>query len=190
MFDKNVFDAAFAIALEVLAGAERITKETLKDLSRTVLEAHHQTEDIGYVNRLVSVLTPVNREACILYFKTFSGFNWNDGEAEFGKKDKKHYEAAKSKSLEFLEDPHNNLWTWYAMNVKPMETKKLDLSKITQYFKGALKKAADEGIPQSAVVKAVFDAGVDVDSILVLLGEMPGIELAVKDNQDEEANAE
>ncbi len=65
-FDKAVFNAAFEAAIIVLAGAEKITKETLKDLSRTVLVAHHATEDIGYINRLVDVLTPVNKKVATM----------------------------------------------------------------------------------------------------------------------------
>lgn len=171
-FNKNLFDLAFQQALESLANAERITKDTLRDLSRSVLEAHHETQDIGYINRLINVLTPINRKVSILYFKTFSGFNWDDGEAQFMRKDKKEYDKVKEKALEFLSDPHNNLWTWYAKEVKDPELKKLDLSKITQYFKGVLTKAANEGIQQADVLKAVFAAGVEGDTIVALMQQM------------------
>lgn len=176
MFNKQLFDLAFQQALELLDGAERITKETLKDLSRTVLEAHHNTQDIGYVNRLVSVLTPMNKRTAILYFKAFTGFSFDQDTGLFGKKAKKNYDKALADSNEFLAEPHNNIWSWAERNVE-LEVKKLDLSKITVFIKGALKKAENEGLKQSDVLKAVFDAGVEVDSIIALMGEMYNIDV-------------
>ena len=96
MFNKDKFNAYFDGKLGELAGAEKITKAVLLDLSRQVLAAHHETQDVGYINRLLVVLTPMNRKVANLYFSEFSGFNFSAKSEEFGKKDKKNYEAARS----------------------------------------------------------------------------------------------
>lgn len=179
MFNKQLFDLSFQQSLEALAGAERITKETLKDISRTVLVAHHETQDIAYVNRIIGVLTPVNRKVAVLYFKAFTGFTYEDGEASFGKKSKKHYDACKKASDEFLAEPHNNIWSWAERNID-VEQKPLDLSKITVFIKSAMKKAEAQGIAQSDVLKAVFAAGVEVDAIIACLETLDGIEVNVQ----------
>lgn len=178
-FSMEAFVGSFNRVIDTLRESERITKETLKDLSRELLYATQQTEDIGYINRTIAILTPMNRKACILFFKEFSGFLFDDDEASFSKKDKKRYEKTKAKALEALADPHFNLWTWAEKNVE-MEVKPLDLSKIQAYMKGVLKKAANEGIPQGEVLKAVFAGGFEPDALMTLLSHV-GYDVEVKE---------
>ena len=78
MFDKKVFDKEFNKRLGQLGKAESSVRAELNVLSRTVLEAVHATEQIGYVNQLMAVLTPVNRKAAIVFFKHFAGFHYDE----------------------------------------------------------------------------------------------------------------
>jgi len=49
----------------------------------------------------------------VLFFKEFSGFNYDEDEAHaFTKKNKKKYEEITAKALKALDDPHFNMWTW------------------------------------------------------------------------------
>lgn len=168
-FDKAGFEHALARALKLLAHSERVSKEQLRVLSRTVLEALHATEDIGYVNRLIEVLTPVNRKYCVLYFNHFGGFHYDDALARFTKKSKKRYNDCDAMSTKFLEDPLNNLWTWAERNVKAPELKQFELSQVTAAMGTYLKKAAKANISQVDVLKAVLAAGIDADSIIAML---------------------
>ena len=77
MFDKNQFDAAYKANVEKLAASEKITKELLRSMSRDVLEAHHATGDVAYINGIIAVLSPMNKKVCILFFKEFSGHTCN-----------------------------------------------------------------------------------------------------------------
>ena len=79
MFDKVVFEAGFVRAIRHLGKAEKITKELLRSLSRTVLEAHHATEDVSFLNRTIEVLTPINRQVVVKYFQHYSGFHYDEG---------------------------------------------------------------------------------------------------------------
>lgn len=173
MFDKNVFEKAFNAAITSLTKAEKITKATLQDLSRTVLEAHHATQDISYINKLVACLSPMNKRVAILYFKEFSGFNFDSDELSFGKKNKKGYDEAQQKAVEFLEDPNNNIWSWAARNVE-VEAKAFTVDQMKKNLEQLLKKAADANIEQIDVVRTFMEAGLKMDTLLALMDEIAG----------------
>lgn len=170
-FNKEAFNAAFEAAIIRLADSEKITKQVLLDLSRSVLVAHHETEDIGYINRLLVVLTPMNRGTANLYFSEFSGFNFSAKSGEFGKKDKKNYEAAKIKAAEFLDDPLNNIWTWAARNVT-IEAKEFDEERMKKSLENTLKKADKAGFSQAQVLKAMLSAGLSIDALFAIMDEV------------------
>ena len=167
-FDRKAFDAQFAKSLRRICAAEKITREVLMVLSRTVLDAIHSTGDIGWANRLIAVLTPVNKRVARLYFKEFSGFRFDEESMLFTKKSGKAYDKAKAVAQAFLEDPLNNLWTWSDRHVE-VEKKPFDIKGVTQFMTRALKKAGEEGISQVDVMNAVIKAGVTADTIIACM---------------------
>lgn len=167
-FDKLAFEKALTRALKLLAHSERVTKEQLRVLSRSVLEAHHSTEDVGYVNRLIEVLTPVNRKVAVAYFEHFGGFHYDDALGRFTKKSKKRYDDAAKLSDAFLEDPLNNIWSWAARNIE-VKAKDFELAQVTTAMGNYLKKAKKAGISQADVMKAVLAAGIEADTIIAML---------------------
>lgn len=171
MFALNTFVASFDRNVLRIQRAEKITRALVSDMSRDVLFAVHETGDISYINKLMAVLTPMNKRTFALFGKEFTGFVFDDTTNTFTKKSKKEYDGAKNRSMTALEDPHFNLWTWSDKNVK-LEAAPLDLSKVTQFIKQTLKRAAKEGIDQSAVIEAVFAAGMDADALIAVLGKM------------------
>lgn len=172
MFDRKAFDAAFPKQIKQLAGAEKITKEVLRVLSRSTLEAIHATEDVAYINQVVGALSPVNRKVAILYFAEFTGFRHDGG--VFGKKDKANYEKAKAAALAFLEDPMNNIWSWADREID-IAQKDFDINQVTKVTERLLKKANEAGFQQADVIRAILKAGVDTDALLAVMDEM-GIE--------------
>jgi len=184
MFDKKMFEKRYEEAIATLAGAEKITKEVLRELSRSVLEVLHcdDAPDIRYVNRLLDVLTPMNKRTAVLYFQHFGGFYFNEKEGVFGKKDKSkneqgtpRYEACKAASIAFLEDPLNNIWSWAEQHVK-LEAKKIDFKgKIISDIQKAMKadpKNNPEPLEEDDVIKAVFEAGITVGAIMRIMKEL------------------
>lgn len=167
-FDKQAFETEFNKSLTRLARAEKITKTVLLELSRSVLSAFHATEDVAYINRLVAVLTPMNKATAILYFQEFSGFKFDDKEKTFGKKDKKRYDEVKAKALEFLADPHNNIWTWASRNVE-MKKKDFDINQVKTVFSRLMKQADEEGFTAKDVLAQVFAAGVELDAVVAAM---------------------
>ena len=170
-FDKAVFESAFGVALIALASSEKVTKENLKTLSRTVLEAVHVTGDIGYVNRLIEVLTPVNKRTAIVYFKHFAGFSFDDVLGIFTKKSKKRYDEANTLSKDFLEDPLNNIWTWAARNIV-VEQRAFTLDVVTNNVKMYLQKAKDNGMSDKDVMRAIIKGGITADCIIGIMDEL------------------
>ena len=95
-FDKIAFEVAFASALVRLAASEKVTKEDLKTLSRSVLEAWHATGNVSYANKLLAVLSPVNKKTCVVFFRHFSGFSFDEVQGMFTGKSKKRYSNKKA----------------------------------------------------------------------------------------------
>ncbi len=163
-FDKKAFDANFDQAIETITSSEKVTKTILRELSRSVLQVLFFTEDIGYVNRTINSLSPVNKKVAIEYFKTFSGFSFSKDSGAFGKKNKKVFEQVKGEAMEFLSDPHNNIWTWAEQNVD-IVAKPFDINAVGTYFSKALTKAAKAGFTDVDVIMQVFSSGIDIAAV-------------------------
>jgi len=171
MFNADEFKGGFDKTIKALAKAESLTKDTLRDLSRSLLFATQQTEDIGYINKTIGVLTPMNRKTAIMFFKEFSGLNFDDDAGSFSKKNKKKYEEIAALATAQLDDPHFNMWTWAEKNLT-IEPKAFELAKVTQFAKSALKKAKDAGLSETDVLKAFFGGGFTAESIVAIMEQM------------------
>lgn len=170
-YDRAAFLEAFAVSLDAIAQAETVTKRELMGLSRSILEFVHETGDIGPVNQLLAVLTPVNKRVCKLFFVHFTGFHFDDVSMLFVKKSKKRYADALVSAREFLADPHNNIWTWAARHVE-VEAKPFTADKVKAYMVKALKDAQAAGMSELDVFRGVFKAGFKVDTIIAMLAEL------------------
>lgn len=171
VFNRESFLASFVVSLEALQQSESTTKRELRALSRTVLEYIVETSDIGPVNRLLLVLTPVNRKVAFKYFEHFSGFVANEEATQFKGKSKKRWDNCVKEAKEFLADPHNNIWTWADRNIE-ITTKEFDIAQVTDAFKKFVKKAQKVNLTQKDVLKAVLSSGVELETILALMTEM------------------
>ena len=170
MFDKNQFDASYKTNIEKLAASEKITKDLLRSMSREVLEAHHVTGDVCYINGLIAVLSPMNKKVCILFFKEFSGHLCND-EGVFGKKDKKRYDEAHKKSFDGLEDPHFNVFSWAERNVE-VERKPFTLGRLQQQMGSLVKKAEENKISHADIIRAMFANGIAIGEFMKVVEHM------------------
>ena len=171
MFDKNQFDAAYKANVEKLAASEKITKDLLRSMSRDVLEAHHATGDVAYINGIIAVLSPMNRKMCILFYKEFSGHLYSEEAKAFGKKDKKRYDDVKKKSFDRLEDPNFNVFSWAERNVE-VERKPFTLGKLQQQMGSLVKKAEENKISHADIIRALFANGVEVNAFLKVMEHM------------------
>lgn len=185
MFDKKVFEKEFNARIGKLGKAEATVRSEINVLSRTVLEAVHATEQIGYVNQLLAALTPVNRKAAVVFFKHFTGFHYDDMSRLFTKKSKKRYEKAHKDAIEFLTDPNNNMFSWAERHIE-VEQKPFDqlsfLKSQHQSFVKAIQKARDNGIDQRELFAAMFKPeqgkpGIDVDALVSVLEAMDVVEI-------------
>ena len=169
MFDKKQFDAAYKANVQKLAASEKITKELLRSMSRDVLEAHHATGDVAYINGIITVLSPLNKKVCILFFKEFSGHTCNEG--VFGKKDKKKYEEARKASFDWLEDPTFNVFSWAERNVE-VERKPFTLGKLQQQMGSLVKKAEENKISHADIIRAMFANGIEIGEFMKVVEHM------------------
>ena len=185
MFDKKVFDKEFNKRLGQLGRAESSVRAELNVLSRTVLEAVHATEQIGYVNQLLAVLTPVNRKAAVVFFKHFAGFHYDEATRMFTKKSKKRYDQAHKDAMAFLEDPNNNMFSWAERNIE-VEQKPFDQASFLKAqhkaFIRAVQQAKDNGIDQKELFFAMFKheegkPGLDVNALVAVLEAMDVVEV-------------
>ena len=171
MFDKNTFERSFNIAIDKIASSEAVSKRELRDVSRTVLEAWHSTGNVVYANRLLKILSPMNKKTAVVFFKHFSGFHFDDVLGEFDHKSKKRYEQAHKECMTFLENPNNNIWSWADRHIE-LQQKPFDISSVEKYMSKAVKQAAGVGLTQVDLLKAVFKAGIDPACIIQVMDEM------------------
>lgn len=188
-FDKKVFEKEFNARIGKLGKAESSVRAELNVLSRGVLEAVHATEQIGYVNQLMAVLTPVNRKAAVVFFKHFAGFHYDEATRMFTKKSKKRYEQAHKDAMAFLEDPNNNMFSWAERNIE-VEQKPFDAQSFlkTQHkaFVRAIQQARDNGINQKELFAAMFKPeegkpGLDVNALVAVLEAMDVVEVKAEE---------
>lgn len=170
-FNKEAFEGRFNASLLALQGAEAIVRSEVRALSRSVLEALHITENVGYVNAFLEVLTPVNKKAMMLYFQAFSGFHYDSKGETFTKKDKQTYDDKAKLSLDFLEDPMNNFWSWSQRNVS-IESKEFSMDVVTKNVENLLKKATKNKFSQVDVLRAILKAGITAESILEVMDDL------------------
>lgn len=162
--------------IATIAGAEKITKKVLGELSREMLDyvVEDESWDSDAINRLLAVLTPMNKRTAILYFQHFTPF-LVDEHGEFGgmpknKKAKADAKLASRKRVtEFLVNEDSNIWTWAADNVK-VEAKEVDWGKRVT---SAVTSAMDDekgGLSLADVMRAVMAAGMTADEVMDGLG--------------------
>ena len=171
---SNIQGHIYGLIAEI-AAAEKITKVKLSILSRDILGYVMETDDIQSVNRLLEVLTPVNKRVAVLFFSHF--LPW-DAErtpegafVRFGKRSKGEKKLARSLKLikEFLADVSNNIWTWADENVET-DLKKKDFGGMIQR---AVAKAleGDEKtdtppLDREAILAAIFAGGVSIEDMM------------------------
>lgn len=179
-FDKKVFEKSFKDGIAKLGKAEGLVRQQVNVLSRSVLEAIHATEQIGYVNQMLAVLTPVNRKAAVVFFKHFTGFHYDETSKLFTKKSKKRYDKAHADAMEFLQDPLNNMFSWCERHIE-VEQKPFDattfLKSQHKAFIRAIQLARDNGVSQKELFEQMFKPetgkpGIDVEALVSVLASM------------------
>lgn len=183
-FDKVKFEGVFKRDVVLLGQAEKSVKELLMTMSRSVLEAHHATENIGYVNQLIAALTPVNRKVAVKFFTFFGGFSYDEQTKFFTTKSKKRYGNAKALSEAFLQDPLNNIWSWAERNIeveqKPFNPESFKTS-FAKYIGSKMQEAKDHGLSQSEMIELILKNGVDADSIIEVMEHMGIVDVKVEE---------
>jgi hypothetical protein len=185
----NVVMARF----DAIANAEKITRAELAALSRELLIYVPDTQDIQFINRLMGVLTPVNRRVAILYFGHFLPWekeNDTDGTfLRFGKKmlGEKKLTKRMMAIADWLADENNTIWTWSDENVS-IDKKKDFKSGVVRAIKNALagdEKTDSPALDPMEVMAAIFEGGMTLDAMLVAVErrqqEIAAVEAAAND---------
>lgn len=191
---SNLHNIVYA-RLDAIASAEKITRVELAALSREALTYVTETHDIDLINRLIGVLTPVNRKVSILYFRHFLPWEVeenNKGEFErFGKMLKKDKAVKRKMDLiaEWLAEEGNTIWVWQNDNVDL--TKKKDFAgTIKKAVEKALKgdeKSGTEPLSRHEIMMAVMLGGFTMDDMLEALTDADEGEEPPKEENKEEA---
>lgn len=166
-----------------LIKAESSVKTILSHMSRELLDLLHNDVDsdgnnicdIRYINEIIVSLRTVNKRAAIEFFKAFTGFRFDDSIGGFTKKDKSRYDKVKQSAIEFLADPHNNIWTWSDRELT-VEAKPFDPKKVTKFIEQSFKKAEKEGIEKKEIIKAIMAGGLTIEELADAMGYALNIE--------------
>lgn len=153
--DVRSFDAEFDKALETLGASEKVTKDTLKVYANLAVDACHQFGQPAYLNKLRSVLTPVNMRAFTEFAIHFSGYHFDKDAMLFDKKSKKRYANALEMWSKFREDPLNNLWTWQKTGLR-IEAHPFNVEDLKSSFAKTWKKAHQANLSNVEILKAML----------------------------------
>ena len=158
-------------SITVLKDAEKITRETLSELSRDLLGYYLDSSDVRPINRLLGqdgnqwILTPINHRVASQYFHHFlpSKSNFDDardwivkGEGKrtalvFGKKNPKTFDGCLAMIQLWLQDDANDIWVW--SNDIRIEKPAIDYAKRIQ--NSVQKAMEDGGFSMLDVMKAI-----------------------------------
>ncbi len=156
----------------VIGNGERTFKAEMSAISREMIGYIAENGDIDAVNRLLAVLTPVNKEKTRSFFSHHLPYNWDAKTLRFGSKSKNPEVVAKKKKIadNFLADEKADIWSWVAEQAshKPEAKAKEYEKKIEALVKKAIEDK-DENIPVSAVIRAVIKAGASLAEIMEAL---------------------
>ena len=146
--------------------AEKMTKKLLGELSRELLAYVYESKDVAIINRLIKVLSPVNKQYAGVFFSHFVGWTYDKETMTFGKQQKKAPFTKKSYLVEeFLSNKDGNIWTWSKENIDPPVKAKNYGIKISKLIDKALSDEK-EGIDLREVLFAI------VASDAVTLGDL------------------
>lgn len=156
-----------------LQKSEANVRTKLADLSRELLMYVPDSNDIGMVNRLLGVLTPMNKRAACLFFSAFLPWKLDKETALFTSKlkGKGSIEAKLEAINNFLRVEDNTIWTWAEENVKVEAKPKNYANKIAKTVERALNDE-QEGINHHDVIKAIITGGVDVRTLITYVEAM------------------
>ena len=174
-FKKSVIETN----ISRVAKAERITKALLSSLSRDLIAYVYETADVAMVNRLIQVLTPVNKKVAALYFPAMLGWSFDEATSTFGGKLKdkvfgKRYDAA----VEFLSVDTNNIWVWADNEIVIAAKPKDYAKKITELVTKALKDE-EQGIDAKELLFALLASDeLTLGDLMAPLNEMKELPLA------------
>lgn len=166
----------FKADCKAINDSEMTVKEKLSHYSRLLLDLLHNDVDIQgnaicdirLINELLEVLKTTNRKVAVLFFQHFTGFRYDSDLKKFVGKDKAHYIAKKKEAQEFLDDPHNNIWTWADRHIE-VKPKEFTLSKVTAQVQTFIKKAQENNIPKADLIKAIMAGGITEDELVAVM---------------------
>lgn len=155
--------------IKAITKSENISKTLLAELSRDLLTyvVAEQSHDVDAINRTLAVLSPMNKQTAILFFKTFVPHAFDEETDTFGKLNGKKKEEMLALVNSNLENPDFNIWLWAVDNLKPIEKKPTD-------FIGNIKKAISAGLTkgelsQHDIIKAALEAGLDLSALVTIM---------------------
>lgn len=173
-FNNKQFVAGFEATIGTLAASEKVTKATLQTMSRDLLACLHIAEDnprvgdIGFINRTIDVLTPVNKKTFIAFCQAFTGYTLDKNGHTFLGKNKKAYEEKQAEALAWLDDPMNNIWSWADRNIE-IVAKEFTMEAVTKSVETMLKKAEKNHFSKAQVLAAMFKGGLSMDDLVEML---------------------
>ncbi len=155
--------------IETIAQAERVTKKELGLLSREIFEYTLEQWDSQVINRLLAVLTPVNKRTAVLYFKAFTPFKFVEDTQVFGSVNKANDNKERCAALmtAFL-GSDGNIWTWADQHIE-LETKEKDYAGLVTK---AIKQALKSETARESIIEAVLVGGVTPADIMAVLAAM------------------
>ena len=164
---KNNLEATIRQRIETIAASEAVTKKELELVATELLQYVPNSGDIGTVNRLIHVLTPVNKQAAIHFFKAHLEWKFDGESNQFTEKYKgqKSLQRASKARTSFFKN-NMTFWKWVEAEVKIEK-------KVPDYLKSierAIVKAIKADQSKLDIMRVVVNQ-IDLDSVMAAASE-------------------
>ena len=174
--------------IDRMARIEKLGRPVLGKLSRDLLEylMTQGSTDIASVNRLLGVLTPANRKACVSFFKYFLPWKYDEEKGEFGKRNKHLVTKRQARCSAFLLVEENTIWTWKRETEGSETTVSTYQDRIKKLVASALKGTKKtESLTAAEILACVLEVeGISVEDMI------PLVEAIKKDEENKDDEVE
>lgn len=157
IMDKKALESGLDQAVATLSQSEKLSKDTMKVWCNHVVDMVHAYGQVAYLNKIIGVLSPMNKKVAIEFFKHFAGYHYNKDTREFDGKSKKRYIQAVTDWKVFKEDPLKNIWTWAEQNIV-VERAPFKVEDVTKRMSSLWKEGHAAGLSNVDILVAALKA--------------------------------
>lgn len=175
MFTQIADIAAVRADLDTVRGNENATRKILNQRVPEIAQGVTAGDNVSIANRVIASVAGNRQREMFLFLKAHIPFEYDQDSMKFTKKSKdERYIKTREDNLRAFLESGQTVFGWLTLNTK-VEPKEPDyIARVLKAVKGALKHDAT----QTDILRAVFEGGVELETIRNVFAELAAEEAA------------